>query len=75
MKMNYPGDRGQLTREERIANYRIYRGRRVVENVFGILASRFRVLLGTMEQRPKLVRDIVLTSAVLHNKLRTHQGG
>ena len=32
---------------------------KVVENVFEILASRFRVVLGTMEQRPKVVRDIV----------------
>ena len=28
-----------------------------------------------MEQRPKVVRDIVLTSPVLHNMLATHQGG
>ena len=31
----------------------------VVQNMFGILVSRFRVLLGTMEQRPKVVRYIV----------------
>ena len=27
-----------------------------------------------MEQRPKVVRDIVLTCMVLHNMLRSHQG-
>ena len=47
----------------------------MIENSFGILVKRFRVLLTTMEQRPKVVRDIVLTCAVLHNMLRSHQGG
>ena len=61
-----PYSRRQLTREERIANYRISRGRRVVENPFRILLRQFRVLVGTMKQRPSIVRDIVFTSVFLH---------
>ena len=37
--------------------------------------SRFRVLLGTLEPSPKVVRNIIYTCVVLHNMLRTHQGG
>ena len=37
--------------------------------------GRFRVLLTTMEQRPEVVRDIVLTGVILYNMLRSHQGG
>ena len=46
----------------------------MVENSFGILVKQFKVLLTTMEQRPKVVRDIVLTCVVLHNMLGSHQG-
>ena len=64
----------QFTREDRIASYRTSRDKRVVENAFGILASTFKVLLDTMEQRPEVVKDIVLTCVVLHNMLPAHQG-
>ena len=39
----------------------ISRGRRKVDNAFGILVTRLRVLLSTIGQRPKVLRDIVLT--------------
>ena len=69
-----PYGRRMLTREERIANYRISKGRRVVENTFGILVSRFRVMMTTIELPPETVRDVVMT-CVVHNILRSQYQG
>ena len=51
-------------------NYRLPRGRRVVENAFDILANRFQVLLGRMRQKPKVVCKIILACICLHNLMR-----
>ena len=56
-----------LSREERIYNYRISRGRRLVENAFGILAQRWQELLTTMQQAPNVVQDIIESCVCLHN--------
>lgn len=66
----YP-DRG-LTHDERIYNYRLSRARRVVENAFGILANRFRILLNPINLRPCKVVDITLACVPLHNFLASH---
>ena len=55
---------------ERIFNYRLSRARRVVENAFGLLAHKFQVLLGTMNQRPEMCRKVVTTCVILHNLIR-----
>ncbi len=56
-----------LSREERIFNYRLSRARRVVENAFGILANRFRVLLTRLMHPPDTVNQIVTVCCILHN--------
>lgn len=59
-----------LTKEKRICNYRISRARRMVESVFGILATRFGVFQRAFPFDPIKARKIVLTCCYLHNFLR-----
>ena len=65
-----PYPQRHLTKEKRIFNYRLSRARRVVENAFGIMASRFRVFLAPMSIAPDKAEKVVLASCVLHNFLR-----
>lgn len=59
-----------LNDERRIFNYRLSRARRVVENAFGILVSRFRVLKSQINMQPQKIDDVVLACCALHNFLR-----
>ncbi|CAH1991680.1 unnamed protein product [Acanthoscelides obtectus] len=60
-----------ISHDEKVFNYRLCRARRVVENVFGILASRFRILLSTITlSTVEKVDKVVLACCVLHNFLR-----
>ncbi|XP_067633210.1 uncharacterized protein [Eurosta solidaginis] len=57
----------------KIFNYRLSRARNVIENVFGICASRFRILRRPMDVKPEHAKDIVLVICVLHNFLLTRK--
>jgi hypothetical protein len=49
--MPYPGHKPGATSPERIFNYRLNRARRI-ENIFGILSSKFRVILKPIALHP-----------------------
>lgn len=70
----YPGRSG-LNQERTIFNYRLSRARRTIENTFGILVSRWRILkrpiICTVEKSLKIVQAIIC----LHNWLRKQDIG
>ncbi|XP_060081098.1 putative nuclease HARBI1 [Ylistrum balloti] len=55
-----------LEHDERVFNYRTSRGRRVVENPFGIPAMRFRCLLTHLQTTPENAILITKACVVLH---------
>lgn len=57
----------QMTKDQKIFNYRLSRGRRIVENAFGILAQRWQILLTTMQHDPITIAIIIETCVILHN--------
>jgi hypothetical protein len=60
-----------LAHDQIIFNYRSSRARRIVENPFGILANRFRVLLNPINLCAKKTELITLTCVLPHNYLAT----
>jgi hypothetical protein len=65
-----PYSQRNITHDEKMFNYRLSRARRVVENAFGILASRFRVFLTPISINVSNVDAVVLACCALHNFLR-----
>ena len=62
-----PYSRRGMDLNQRVFNYRVSRGRRVVENAFGILTSRFWIFQRPMQQAPPVVARVVVACLVPHN--------
>nr|CAI5842908.1 unnamed protein product [Callosobruchus analis] len=60
------------SRERKIFNYRLSRARSIVENAFGILASRFQIYHIAINVQSENIEKIVMSACVLHNFLIEH---
>lgn len=63
----YPGR--NLNPSQRIFNYRLSRARRVIENAFGIMCSKFRVMHSPILLDAEKARKVTLACCALHNFL------
>ena len=61
--------RASIKEKEQVPNYRISRPRRVVENTFGIRASRFRIFRRPIIASVDTVTSITKAVVMLHNYL------
>ncbi|XP_055625145.1 putative nuclease HARBI1 [Toxorhynchites rutilus septentrionalis] len=63
----------ELSLDKRNFNYRLSRARRVVENAFGILVSRFGLFQKQISLSPEKAEILVMTCCYLHNYIRKRQ--
>lgn len=57
--------------DEKVFNYRLSRARRIVENAFGILVSRFRLFEKPIPLLPEKIDKVICAACALHNFLRS----
>lgn len=62
-----------LEHKQKIFNYRLSRARRIVENAFGIMASRFRVYRKPISVSLDKTDSIIKATCALHNWLQTNR--
>ena len=67
--MMKPYPQQNLTVEKRVYNYRHSRARRISENLFGILANRWRIFFTTINLEPQHVENVIFSALALHNML------
>lgn len=60
-----------LSMVQRVFNYRLSRARRIIENVFGIMSARFRVIRKPIHLDAEKTKKVALACCVLHNYLMT----
>ena len=65
--MMKPYPQQNLATERRAYNYRHSRGRRISENMFGILANRWRIYHTVMLLDPAAVESVILATLTLHS--------
>lgn len=63
-----------MSLRQRVFNYRLSRCRRVVENAFGILTTKFRLFRQELSMRPESCEVIISAAVVIHNMLRERCG-
>ena len=64
----YPGQ--DIDESQSVFNYRLSRARRVIENAFGILVARWRILRRFIRASVENAESYVLSALCLHNYLR-----
>lgn len=67
----YPGK--NLNRTKKCFNYRLSRARKTIENTFGILSARWRILRQDIVATVETVEEIILATICLHNFLRIEE--
>jgi len=68
----YPGKQLLNDQKKKIFNYRLSRARRTVENAFGILSSKWRILNKAIETNVEHAITITKAVCVLHNLILKH---
>lgn len=69
-----PFAHSNLSSSQILFNKRLSSARVKVENAFGILAGRFRILNTTIALEPQKARKVVLTCCYLHNFIKKEMG-